>query len=161
VYREGVEGQSSMNRYTNFAADSCVSRCACTVSFDRAGRRLLSSRMELTSHRVHATQSHGNKFSDAQKQSALARWAGGESVKAIALDLNCHQATIRRWRNPSSYGGGAHPGFCPRCAELVALIKLLIASADASPDVRRSVSAIASKSIEPARADSGETGGGR
>ena len=95
---------------------------------------------------------HALRYSYEVKQAAVARILNGENRKQVAREVGCNYSAVNRWFG--IYANGANPTTkptsvrrCPRCAELAAILKLVVETANAAPTIRAGVLRIAADAI--------------
>jgi hypothetical protein len=113
----------------------------------RVGGIFRETRMEhthdVTSHDVNL---HARRYSEEVKSEAVRRVAEGENRASVARSIGCHPLTLHTWLtpNPTPTNTKRH---CPHCADLIAVCKLVLASADGSHELRTQVNKIVAESV--------------
>jgi len=96
----------------------------------------------------HNTDVHSIRYSDEVKREAVARLRNGESYKAVAASIGCHTSNLSIWkRNVEGTAPVKRAHGCPHCSDLIAALRLVLASADGSHALRASVNQIAEQAI--------------
>lgn len=114
--------------------------------FDHASQRLFLYNMN-----SHPIDVHTIRYSDEVKRAAVARLLNGETHKQVAADVGCHMSNLAVWKRKFRDGAPltSTPAArrCPRCAELAAILKLVVETANAAPTIRAGVLRIAVDAI--------------
>ncbi len=99
---------------------------------------------------THAIDVHARRYSAEVKREAVARVAAGETMRKVAADVGCAYNVLKLWRIAAESGDRTCP-FCskrpPVSADLIAVLKLVIDTADAPPMIRKGVLRIAADAI--------------
>ncbi len=103
----------------------------------------------------HNIAVHSVRYTDEVKQAAVARLQDGATYKEVAADIGCHPSNLRIWKLNAEgvrmKSRGVHQP-CSTCADLRAVLKLVVETANASPAIRAGVLRIAADAIATAPA---------